>query len=410
MTSAVVIMPVGNPPLTNSKNWENAPIVVVLVGHDICWGPTVTSETVECELVLTEYSSGHVDMYARLVSDATVAEITLDDIPVRGEVTIYADGSQSIKYDISDYDNGAFIDIAVPADGPTIVYLAADVGDTQYSVAGTVPFRPDIPCTEYHTQQLSTTDSRGHVSTAGIPSTEAAIMSARHENDKKIAPFLPSYVPDRPKVYSIVHEVFFDSQNDVPEQVGSWCVDYSWVDYALYREAVSEAQIKSDLQYYNKKHYTIDSKSKIVGAYEIDTHGHSNDEPDRAFMTYDNGWLYPSEVQALWGPYSSDYYVRPDETIVLASACQSLWNTGENGESEMGDAFVNFGARGYVGSTFDLPLEMDPWTGEFWWSLTYQDQSISSAIYDANIAIGWAGTSYTMQVHLSSYGSRGLPN
>lgn len=91
---------------------------------------------------------------------------------------------------------------------------------------------------------------------------------------------------------------------------------------------------------------------------------------------------------------------------MLASACQSLWNTDETGGSEMGDAWTNYGASAYVGSTVDLPPYMDTFTREFWQSMCYQEQNVGASEVDASIAQGFG--SHDMQVHGNS-GST-LPN
>ncbi len=358
---------------------------------------------------------GCVDISLILSTCDSVQTIGIQRVPVRCEVTMYSDGHMVTKYDISAYTHGVFLDVVRHPDDSYMTYVAADVNDSQFSVVGTLSVPIQIPYNEIVLQSRNDAVSvRRHTDAEqSLPSTDA-IVTTHHPTLQTRPPYvqpMPAADPSGPKVYALVHEAFFDENNTVPEQIGAWCVAYSWIDYSIYRERVSEAQIKSDLQFYNKKHYTIDSKSRIMGAYEIDTHGLTEvDEPDRALMTYDGGWLYPEEVKNLWGPYSNEYYIRPDETIVWAAACRSLFDSDENSGSEMGDAFIGYGARAYIGSIIKLPAVMDPWTQEFWWSLTYEDETINKAIYDANIAFGWAGTSFVIQVYLSEYGTRRLPN
>ncbi len=345
------------------------------------------------------------------------AEFTLESImprtPIRREELIGPDGFHSTKLDISLYEIGVFIDIRWLSNGSASVYAALDIDDSQYSLVGIVPRMMKPEWVDTHTFYVNQPEVLESLTQEQLPSTSLVIRQTSQSKDNPESHrVLPAYFPpSEPRVYCVVHEVFFDDNNSVPEQVGSWCKSYSWVDYSVYREDVSEAQIKSDLQFYNKKHYTIDYKSRILGAYEIDTHGNTDvSEPDRPLLTFDGGEITPSEVVNLWGPYSSDYYIRPDSAIVLASACRSLRDGGISDVSEMGDAFIDYGASAYIGSTLDTPVEMDEWTEEFWWSLTYEDETIGKAIGDANLAIGWQSTSSKIQVYLPQYKSRSMPN
>ncbi len=392
---------------------ESTRAIVEIQGHRIDSVTMTCANDVTGEVTLKPTAEHTLDVSVVFQTSSGIAEKHVCGVSPIRETTKSDEGLEFVKIDVSSYRDGLFVDIRLLANGSAMVYVAADIDDTQYSALGLLSRPLTVPAVETRLEDVKDALAIRLLKEERVPSTSAVVIYNDRQKPLPNGPscYDPLYVPSGPRVYCLVHEVFFDDNNSVPEQVGAWCVSYSWVDYSVYREDVSEAQIKSDLQFYNKKHYTIDTRSRIVGAYEIDIHGDvDTDEPDRPLMTFDGGWLYPSEVESLWGPYSQDYYIRPDNTIMLASACQSLWNSGETSGSEMGDVFINYGATAYVGSTVNLPIVMDDWTEEFWWSLSYQDQTISDAISDANLAMGWARTSTYIQVYLSSYGTRRLPN
>ncbi len=371
----------------------------------------IVSSDIVCHSVFHPLSDGYIDVAAKFIEGGVeCASIESHRVPVVWEITDMPGERRILTMDISDYRQDLFVTIRLLNNGSASVYIAADIDDTQYSVVGLTENLPTFEAKETHLENLTDVLIIDRLMEERAPSTAALIWTpAGHSLTKNGVGtgFTPAGPPMEPRIYCVVHEVFFDSRNDIPEQVGTWCVSYSWIMYKVYREDVSEAQIKSDLSYYNKKHDYIDGRSKIMGAYEIDTHGLANDEPDRPLMSYDSGWLYPSEVEDIWGDLG-DYYVRPDSTIVLATACQSLWNTGESSGSEMGDAFMDFGAQAYVGATIDIPVAMDSWLEAFWWSLTYENESLEKAVDDANYIKNWS--SDEMRLHPDTSGSGKMPN
>lgn len=371
----------------------------------------IVSSDIVCQSVFRPLSDGYIDVAARFTEGGVeCASVESHHVPVVWEMTDIPEERRTLTMDISDYRQGLFVTIRLLNNGSASVYIAADIDDTQYSVVGLTESLPTFEAKETHLEELTDARIIDKLTEERAPSTAALIWTPAEHSLTKYGVgtgFTPAGPPVTPRIYCVVHEVFFDDNNSIPEQVGTWCVSYSWIQYKVYREDVSEAQIKSDLSYYNKKHYYRDGWSKIMGAYEIDTHGMDNDEPDRPLLSYDLGWLYPSEVEALWGDLG-DYYVRPDSAIVLASACQSLWNTDESSGSEMGDAFMDFGAQAYVGSTINLPIVMDSWTEAFWWSLTYENESLNKALDDANDEMNWS--SDEMRLHPDTNGNGKMPN
>lgn len=50
--------------------------------------------------------------------------------------------------------------------------------------------------------------------------------------------------PQQPKTYGLVHEVFFDSENSVQEQVPAWMIDGTYIMYGVCVESPRKQGLK----------------------------------------------------------------------------------------------------------------------------------------------------------------------
>jgi hypothetical protein len=355
---------------------------------------------------ITSFGTGFADI--RLSSGSGYI-IKNTAIPIRWEVLRLPDGRVVLNdINIDDYKNGLFISISILSNGDGWLHLATCIGARQYDLAGYLnnplslkPLEQKIAAVSKMKGEevelapgiikkplpIRTESETVYVFAVGEdrPVTKTTIFT----NVNKIGPLKII----KPTFYGLVHEVFFDADNAVPEQVPAWMRDGTWIDYGVYVEAPSEARIKSDYQRYNRYYYYDELASKELWAYEIDTHGMSIDEPDKPLLGADSSWLYPNEVTALWY-YGSDLEIAPHGTILLMDACVSLWDADESSGSEMGNAWINFGADAYVGSTINVPIVMDAFTREFWQSLCYQEETVGKAEADASTARGLGATAF----------------
>lgn len=189
------------------------------------------------------------------------------------------------------------------------------------------------------------------------------------------------------------------ASNSVPNTLPNMWKSYSWVDRAVYSLEPTESEFKSRLSLFCR-HYPSNpgSWSYYLGALEVG--GHTIDqaemyntgsphyfEPDSIWVVTNGGsYIWPNEIQNLWTAGTDRkgvYHIRPDHTIVSAQLCYSVVDVHDYATppwfSEMAHSFVAYGAAAYAGSRSTIPFTMDPYTYEFWWSLTYQDQTIADA-------------------------------
>jgi hypothetical protein len=372
-------------------------------GELIDWAAMSHIKSVSGNVKITGLENGLVDITINLMSssaDSLTAKSS--SVPVIWEGILLPDGRKVVNdINIDDYKNGLFVSISILRNGDGWLHLATSTTTMQCDVVGYIKkplfFKPvdervalasDIsaegvelaPDVIVKPAPIRVNSEIIYVFPVSeeIPTTRTTITSLSGVQPLRII---------RPTFYGLVHEVFFDAQNVVPEQVPGWWRDGTWIDYGVYVEAPSEARIKSDLRYYNRYYHFDELASKELWTYEIDTHGADVDEPDKPLLGADYSWLYPSEVVQLWY-YCDEYEIMPHGTIVLADACRSLWDSDETSGGEMAEAWVNYGANAFVGSTILVPIVMDAFTQEFWQSLCYQEETVGKAEADASIARG----------------------
>ncbi|WP_174591196.1 hypothetical protein [Methanocella conradii] len=397
--------------LENEQNVETISLRGELVDLS---GSSPSTDDASGAMVLTNLKNGMVSIALSVSSKSGNSyNATFSNVPVVWENLVLPDGRKILNdINIDDYEKGLFISITVFENGEGRLCLATDVNDKQYSLEGVVAKPLQLNATKERSATLYSSAVKDDkveiahgVTIKPVPiqtdSGTIYIVPANRTNAKTKTIIVDSSRsveangivkpkgPTIPKMYGLEHEVYFDAENSVPEQVPSWMVDGTFIQYGVYVEAPNEAKIKDDIRLYDTYYPYNEANSRILGAYEIDTHGMDIDEPDKPMLASDGGWIYPDEITSIWTT-TSDVIIRPQDTLFLASYCKSLWDPGEAGGSEMGNAWVNYGAKAYIGSTIDLPTYMDPFTQEFWQSLCYQEQNIGTAEAEASNAIGFA--------------------
>lgn len=303
--------------------------------------------------------------------------------PVIWEITRTPKGKEIITLDISDYTNRIYINIRILENGRGRVHLSTWTPTATYYVKGEIE-NPRI--FGYVNQRVAVVDDAFFEKNYNATSE----TKVRVYTNEMMSPS----EHDPTAYYGLVHEVFFDVEQTTPEQVPGWLVQGTWAKYGVYVEAPTEATIKSDLQFYNYYCY-FGGPYRVLAGYEIDTHGADIDEPDKPLAGADFSWLYPNEVRSLW-QNGGNYVIKPQDTVVLADACRSLWDSDESSGGEMAAAWVDMGwpgytgAAAYVGSTINVPADIDPFLTEFWQSVCFQEQTVGNAEIDASIAQGLA--------------------
>jgi len=390
---------------------DNQLVVEVDVSGELFdWVATSQIKRFSGNVKITGLGNGLVDITINLVSssaDSFTAKSS--SVPVVWEGILLPDGRKVVNdINIDDYRNGLFISISILRNGDGWLHLATSTATKQCDVAGYIENPLSLRPGKERVGVASNMDGEEielapSIIVKPVPiQLDSEIVYVFPTGEKKLITrttitTYSSYVQPlkiiRPTFYGLVHEVFFDAEQTTPEQLPGWWRDGTWIDRGVYVEAPSEARIKSDLQYYNRYYHYDELASKELWAYNIDTHGASVDEPDKPLLGADYSWLYPSEVEQLWY-YCDEYEIMPHGTIVLADACRSLWDSDENGGGEMAQAWVDYGAFAYVGSTILVPADIDPFLTEFWWSLCYQEETVGKAESDASVAQGLAPAAF----------------
>lgn len=383
----------------------------------------VMGEVIDLETLKVESISGNVKI-TDTIEDAVDITTSLKISPTNF-FTIENAGAQVIwesvllpnglkvltDINIDDYRNGLFISISVRRNGDGWLHLATGTETRQYDLVGGISNPLSLKPSEERVALASSVRGEEVELVPGIFVKPLPIRSGsgivhvfpakeeRVTTHTSITAYSRGIQPsarigiERPKFYGLVHEVFFDDVQSVPEQLPNWWRTYTAIDYGVYVEEPSEARIKYDLQKYNKLVKGSDSRSKELWAYNIDTHGSTVDEPDKPLLGSDYSWLFPGEVEDLWYE-DSNYIVRPWGTIILADACYSLWDSDESSGGEMAEAWVDYGASAYVGSTFLVPADADDFLEEFWRSLCQENENVGKAESDASTAMGFGATDF----------------
>ncbi len=212
--------------------------------------------------------------------------------------------------------------------------------------------------------------------------------------------------------YGVAHEMYdSDKNHDVDKATylrqipPNYWVPYSKISIGIYRWMPSEAQIKSDLQYYNKDYIQAGhGYVRDILAYNMLTHDLVNGPEWEVFTwtqilwwwyQYASGYIYADEVSALW--YHSydpgldiEVDVYPHGSIIFAHTCHG-WYCGDciGGDPRgptMAHAFCDYGADAFVGCEIGAPVFVpdseapDPARICFWQSLCQDDETVEQAL------------------------------
>ena len=200
--------------------------------------------------------------------------------------------------------------------------------------------------------------------------------------------------------YGLLHENWIREENwvglaDFSAFPSYWQVHTS-VDIGVRRYHGTEAQVKSDLQYYNKDFIEdpLNGYVRDTLIYQIATHGGSEYGDDTWYLythvfnqylwwtwwTWEhNDDITPSELENLWyHTENPDYFidVNPVETLILAIVCHGFYDNADS----MANAWVDNGAEAFVGAIINLPvIGSDDYSMEFWEELCDNSGTIESA-------------------------------
>jgi len=153
------------------------------------------------------------------------------------------------------------------------------------------------------------------------------------------------------------------------------------------------------LKFCSKKYYyKPDWYSKTIGAYMVGAHGGYVTGTQEIYWNCNGASVYSSDVRSCW--ISTDtYYCRPDSCIITGLSCYSLYYT------TMGDAFMDFNARAYVGGPDLISGNQNEFVEKFW------GDNLAIGNTDIDYALAHSGvTAYQFDCYYASYGVRTLPN
>ena len=320
-------------------------------------------------------------------------DFDFSNVPIYGVLYVNNNENKGFYYHIEDPLNGFFMTIVISAE-MTYIDLAFDDGDSQYCYNGFI-LKGYMSFDPYFNQQIEIV----HLNVEKDPQNIS--LNNMIQDLKDLQSFsIKIYQNDENKEiettkgisytnYGIAHECADSSSANLAE----YLPDYYWepyteIDYGIYRRTPTEAQVKSDLQYYNKNYvdYPFSGYIRNIKAYAM--YAHSNGEKNTEWLirryqvwwwwVYE--WLTPSEVISLWysqhGTYDTDVY--PTDMIIHATVCHGF--SGDDGIPHMAKAFVDYGAASYVGATVDVPAKhSDEFTGDFWYDLCQSDKTVYQA-------------------------------
>jgi len=359
------------------------------------------------------------------------------NVPIYGVLYTNKNEDKGFYYQIEDPLCGFFMTIIITAE-MTYIDLAFDDGDSQYCYNGLIS-KGHKSFDPYLNQQIEVV----HLNVVGNTQTnslenmiqslkdfQSSSISVYQNNEKEEIETSRSISITQ---YGIAHECADTTQVNLAEDLpDDYWEPYTEIDYGIYRRTPTEAQVKNDLQYYNRDYiegghgYVRDIK-----AYAIYAHSDPASNTKwyiREYWVWDfypffghmvEEWITPSEIEALWyhsyNPLSDiEVDVYPYDMIIHATVCYGY--SGTDGTPHMAKAFVDEGAAAFVGATVSVPFaHCDEFTGDFWYDLCQSDDTVYQATqsyisthnyyddYSGDLNIDWVyGT------HIKIYGSTGV--
>jgi len=322
------------------------------------------------------------------------------NVPIYGVLYTNKNEDKGFYYQIEDPLCGFFMTIIITAE-MTYIDLAFDDGDSQYCYNGLIS-KGHKSFDPYLNQQIEVV----HLNVVGNTQTnslENMIQSLKDFQSSSISVYQNNEKEEIETTrsisftqYGLAHECsdysIVNLAEDLPDD---YWEPYTEIDYGIYRRTPTEAQVKNDLQFYNRDliegghGYVHDIK-----AYAVYAEGNSALNTAwyiRRYWVIDwwifGHWvyeyIYPSEIEALWyhdyDPlYDIEVDVYPYDMIIHATVCHGY--SGNDGIPHMAKAFVDYGAAAFVGATVDVPgKHNDEFTGDFWYDLCQSDKTVYQA-------------------------------
>lgn len=301
----------------------------------------------------------------------------------------------NLYYQIEDPLDGFFMTMFITAN-IVFIDLAFDDGDCQYCYNGIVS-KEYLSLNPYFNQQIKTVHSNFRKEAYKID-LDNMIQEFRDFQSSSVKIFQNNKEKEIETTssisttnYGIAHECRDFSDVNLAEILPSYFWEpYSEIDFGIHRSKPSEAQVKSDLQYYNKDYvnYPFDGYIRNIKAYAMYAESYPDANTDWLikYKYYWWGkeiyyWLTPSEVTSLWYSQQGTYdtVVYPTDMIIHATVCFGF--SGSNDIPHMAQAFVWYGATAYIGAAnVPIPrLHNDDFTHNFWYCLCQLDTTVLSA-------------------------------
>ncbi len=344
---------------------------------------------------------------------------------MRGHLVIDSNGNYFASYNLDDPKKGFFMDLFFFSNSIKLDLAFVD-GDSQFCYDGIYnqgynEIMPLYPQT-FEPDQIGEA-----LSTSSNPFTNNPLS---HNQNANIIIYNQKFLEnseDNPGTrgfsdidYGVSHEV-----NDFPidyalELPDDYWEPYTTIDIGIYRFEPTEAQVKSDLQYYNRNYYDGGSNWiwKDILAYNIVAHG----GPQWDFYAWVQVWfwwewriiatIYPNEIESLWydsyNPSTGEEVdVYPYDTIVFADSCFSYYNPDVGTNPTMAKAFVDVdndnGAAAFVGSTIEHTGFSDPFMEIFWYDMCQGNYNVRNAVIDFT---DFWGHNWTLGVEWRIYGDQ----
>ncbi|MEJ2250933.1 MAG: hypothetical protein P8Y97_14930 [Candidatus Lokiarchaeota archaeon] len=337
------------------------------------------------------YRKNFVDLTLKLKWN----DFEFKNVPIYGVLYINRNETKDFYYHIENPLYGFFMTIVIAAE-MTYIDIAFDDGDSQYCYNG-LTSKGYTVFDPYFNQLIEIVHLNIERNTK-VDNLENMIQSLKAFQCSSIG-FYQSNKEDEFEntrtitftQYGVAHECAdFSTVNLAEDLPDDYWEPYSEIDYGIYRRTPTEAQVKSDLQYYNKDY--IPQYVRDIKAYAVYAHSNSASNTDwliREWWVWDwwpfighyvREWLTPSEVSSLWYYIYNGYETRvyPTDMIIHATVCYGY--SGSDGIPHMAKAFVDYEAAAYIGATVGIPgLHNDEFTGDFWYDLCQSDKTVYQA-------------------------------
>ncbi|TFG29214.1 hypothetical protein EU527_16180 [Candidatus Thorarchaeota archaeon] len=403
--SGVQVCTINNERLTSGIE-SDVIISSSLVSTSLDYESMTINSNVDGEITLRVQSDGYCDINV-CFNYLSCLKKESQDIPIIKKVLILPDEKQIVALDISDYFQGTFLSIRFLINKSLSLYVATEYEDIQYS-AHVLIDNESVNSMEMKSLVDSYVQSKSYIisnrtiaecfENENAPSTVPQIQGIPEPVSDLSGSFAPAGPPPRePRIYFLNHYMSNFTSSWILD-IGQVLIDYSWITHEITRRDPSISQVKSDLMFYSRKYYyKPDWYSRTLGAYMVNAHGTYDSQTQETLWFFADGFLDSSDIRSCWIS-TEDWYCRPDSCIITSLTCYGLFYT------TMGDAFVDYNARAYVGSNQTLPANMNLFIEDFWGD----NLAIGNTDIDYALANSFAGSK--LDCYYSWYGDRTLPD